>query len=968
MNPTTAITRRIACHWIAFLLGLAPAVLAAQTADLGIAETVSPQAAQPGTTLTYTLTVANLGPDTATGVTVSDVPSAVVTLMSCVASANGACNAAWTGATFDSMMPGDVGVVTITALVAASVSPGQTITNSAAVGADAGIVDPVPGNNTSSTSVTVGPPGVAAGLSTSSLDFGNERLNKPSAPQYVTLTNTGTVDLPVISIESSSAEFSASTDCPIGGTLPVAARCTIRVRFDPSSVGVRSGSMTVLDGDPSVQVVASSGVGVQSKIAVSSTSLNFAPQLVGATGSAKSVTLSNAGTNPLHISGISLLGADFLWATSSNPCPTVGVLLPQSSCTLSLAFSPAGSGTRLGTVTIVDDDASSPQGVGLSGSGEAVEVSIDPLNFGDETIGVPGVPLTETISVAGDTAVSFGSVTLAGSNPGDFAVASNGCSGASVPGGGSCLLSFTFTPVDQGGRHAAVSLVSGDPASPTKFHLVGTGKKPVLTGVTVTPQNPGLGVGQTLPMKATASYNDGSTQDVTTSAHWASSASRIVAVGNQDSNKGIATGVATGSAVATATYKGFSSQTTVTTYVVPTVAFSVQPADTDVAAVISPAVSVLVTDPGGKPIAGQTVTMSIGPNPPHAAVLGGTLSRQTDVSGSVTYGDLTLDYLGKGYTLVATAPTPGGPYAATSVPFNENRVGDPCLGPTPACDSSCPDSDGDGLNDAWEAAGGIDFNGDGKVDSSYDLPLPGADPAKPDVYVQVDYMDYGLNDYGCDSDVDCTNLGVDHAGDTCTGPPAGPSAKTCVHACAADPDCTSLGPSHVGDRCIDSLCQHTHDPDVVGAGALDAVVAAFAAHGINLHIDPEHHAVPHSTVVVLADAPGPLGGYSVFFYNVKAAYFDPRRALAYHYALFSHYNTCGSAGSCQQVGWPFGSGGVAWIGGVDLVVSLGSYFNDLGGPPLASNVGGTFMHELGHNLGLHHGGGLEDTPNFKPNY
>ena len=859
-------------------------------------------------------------------------------------------------------------MVTITALVSAVVNAGDLITNSAAVNADVGTVDPVPANNTSSAAVTVGVPGTSA-VSPSSLDFGDERLNKLSAPRYFTLTNTGATDLPVYGIVSSSSEFAEATDCPVGGALAAGAQCTMTVRFEPSVVGSRTGTVSVADGDPtSPQVVTLSGVGVQSKIALSSTSLAFPAQPVGFAGSAKTVTLTNSGTTPLHISAIVLAGPDFVSSMGSNACPSPGVLPAQSNCTLMLAFSPLGSGRRLGTIAIDDDDASSPQVVGLAGSGEGVDVMIDPLTFGDETVGVPSAPLAETVSVVGDTAVAFGAVTLTGADSGDFAVASDGCSGISVPGGSSCQLSFTFSPADEGGRHAVVDLTSGDPASPTKFHLVGTGRKPVVTGVAVTPANPAVGVGQTIAMAATASYNDGSSADVTASARWTSNNTRIVAVGNQMPGKGIATGIAVGSAITTATYKGFSGQSTVTAYVVPTLSFLVQPVDTGVAAVISPPVTVLVVDPAGKPISGQTVTISIGPNPPHAAVLGGTLSRQTDVSGKVIYGDLSVDYLGSGYTLVAAAPTPGGPYAATSAPFKENRVGDPCLGPTPACDSGCPDSDGDGLNDAWEAAGGIDFNGDGRVDSSYDLALPGADPAKPDVYVQVDYMDYGLNEYGCDDDVDCTNLGPAHVGDTCTGLPAGAAAKTCVHACQADGDCTGLGPSHVGDRCTDSLCEHTHDPDVVGAGGLQAVVDSYASHGINLHIDPVHQAVPHSRVVVLADVPGPLGGYSVFFYNVKAAYFDPRRALAYHYALIAHYNSCDSPDQCKSMLMQPFTTGIAWLPGVDLIVSLGHVFNDQGVEPLASNVGGTFMHELGHNLGLHHGGGLEDTPNYKPNY
>jgi hypothetical protein len=43
-------------------------------------------------------------------------------------------------------------------------------------------------------------------------------------------------------------------------------------------------------------------------------------------------------------------------------------------------------------------------------------------------------------------------------------------------------------------------------------------------------------------------------------------------------------------------------------------------------------------------------------------------------------------------------------------------IGATCGGPLPACSSGCPDSDGDGLNDAWEIAGGIDLNNDGVVD------------------------------------------------------------------------------------------------------------------------------------------------------------------------------------------------------------------------------------------------------------
>lgn len=58
-----------------------------------------------------------------------------------------------------------------------------------------------------------------------------------------------------------------------------------------------------------------------------------------------------------------------------------------------------------------------------------------------------------------------------------------------------------------------------------------------------------------------------------------------------------------------------------------------------------------------------------------------------------------------------------------------------------------------------------------------------------------------------------------------------------------------------------------------------------------------------------------------------------------------------------------GTSGIAEPYGNDLIVSLGSF---TGGVGSREEQAGTFMHELGHNLGLRHGGG--DDVNYKPNY
>jgi hypothetical protein len=258
--------------------------------------------------------------------------------------------------------------------------------------------------------------------------------------------------------------------------------------------------------------------------------------------------------------------------------------------------------------------------------------------------------------------------------------------------------------------------------------------------------------------------------------------------------------------------------------------------------------------------------------------------------------------------------------------------------------ASCPapDSDGDGFSDAWEANGYVDVNCNG-IEDAGDVALPGADPNVPDIYVLYDWME------------------LQGSGAACA------TAATC----AVDETCTA-------GQCTG----HTHDPEALAPGALDAVAAQFTARGFNLHLI-RGHARPHSHIASFrtpiagcegADvAPGTLGAYAVNFYDVKNAAehpFDHAYDRIYHYALFAHNSGCDSEEHCEScipsfLGSPdvFGQTGYAEISGNDFMVSLGM---DVEETDCASNkkflLGGTFMHELGHNLGLRHGGGVDPEP------
>ncbi len=90
------------------------------------------------------------------------------------------------------------------------------------------------------------------------------------------------------------------------------------------------------------------------------------------------------------------------------------------------------------------------------------------------------------------------------------------------------------------------------------------GSNATLSSIAVTPANPSIGVGAVQNFNATGTYSDGSTQNLTSSAVWSSSAATVVAIQTGKTNPGVATGVTAGSAMITATDGSVSGSTPVT--------------------------------------------------------------------------------------------------------------------------------------------------------------------------------------------------------------------------------------------------------------------------------------------------------------------------------------------------------------------------------------------------------------------
>jgi uncharacterized repeat protein (TIGR01451 family) len=129
-----------------------PASAQAATADLAITKTDSPDPVTLGGVLTYTITATNLGPETASAVTVSDKISPHSTFVSASAS-QGSCEVAGINVTCElgTLNAGTSATVTIT------VEPKATgeLTNTASVAVGMGDTDPVANNDTDDETTTV---------------------------------------------------------------------------------------------------------------------------------------------------------------------------------------------------------------------------------------------------------------------------------------------------------------------------------------------------------------------------------------------------------------------------------------------------------------------------------------------------------------------------------------------------------------------------------------------------------------------------------------------------------------------------------------------------------------------------------------------------------------------------------------------------------------------------------------------
>ena len=316
----------------------------------------------------------------------------------------------------------------------------------------------------------------AVGFSPSSLDFGNVAVNTTSGAQTITLTNNQGGPLAISSIDV-SGNYSQTHNCP--PSLAGGASCQISVQFTPTLAGTIPGALNVTsNASPGTEPVGLTGLGTgssSSSVSFSKTNLAFGNQEAGSTSTQESITLTNQGSTSLTVQSVSASAG----YASTDTC-SGKVLSHTETCGINVKFQPDADFAPVdypGAITVMDSDASSPQVVGLSGTGVApITFSPAALDFGQVLVNSTSAPQTLTLSNNDAATQGF---TLAES--GGFTVADTTC-GSSLGSGATCTADVTF--------------------SSRRFQSIGYG--PINGAMTITPSGSGFLSPQVVNLKACA--------------------------------------------------------------------------------------------------------------------------------------------------------------------------------------------------------------------------------------------------------------------------------------------------------------------------------------------------------------------------------------------------------------------------------------------------------------------------------
>jgi hypothetical protein len=302
------------------------------------------------------------------------------------------------------------------------------------------------------------------------LDLGAVPASADSLHTF-TLTNGSSLPFPSRVKMGGALEFNVvGGSC---GTLPrlePGAQCTVLVRFAPSALGQKVGTLMAGGaGTAGITATVSATVVAPPMVTISPPSRDFGA-VVPKQSAETTFTVFNPGATAIALSR-SIEGVNHTdFALAGGTCSTL--LASNVSCTVIVRFTPATTGTKSADLAVGPGIPFIP----LSGRGDGVTISPDVFNYGSVAVGQSA---TTTLTVTNPTASAVNiAPSRGGLTPDDFSVAGGTC-GSMLAAQSSCTIQFRFAPALTGMKQTVLVLGPSVAAAT----LTGTG----VSAGTVTP-------------------------------------------------------------------------------------------------------------------------------------------------------------------------------------------------------------------------------------------------------------------------------------------------------------------------------------------------------------------------------------------------------------------------------------------------------------------------------------------------
>ncbi|BAP54903.1 receptor protein kinase-like protein [Thioploca ingrica] len=327
--------------------------------------------------------------------------------------------------------------------------------------------------------------------------FGEVQVGSASTYKTITISNTGTAYLQLGTVSLFGEDFNSLGDFCSNQKIRPGGSCYVNIRFEPKSIGEKTGMLSIASDDSDMPTVAVSlkGTGSNScsnyQFSTPPSSPNFGTEIVDKLRSLKqNLNIQATGcVNAVKIEAeaIEVNGTDKAeFSISDKECyPGSYGNTFYSNCQFVVTFKPKSVGAKTADLTFNFTDGNSSsiplQANAVAPPGQPnIKVTPTSHNFGSVVIGRSSSSPRFTVTNKGSSNLKLEPISITGTGKSSFSKNYDSCSSREfLPPLEQCYMDIKFMPITAGEQQANLTIDSNDPDTPTlNIPLTGIAQAP----------------------------------------------------------------------------------------------------------------------------------------------------------------------------------------------------------------------------------------------------------------------------------------------------------------------------------------------------------------------------------------------------------------------------------------------------------------------------------------------------------